>query len=41
MYIYGKNIIKEAITSGRRVYEIIVDDKFNVQKVMLEGEIVC
>ena len=34
MYIYGKNIIKEAIQSGRRVYEIIVDDKFNDYKYL-------
>lgn len=32
MYIYGKNIVKEAITSGRKVYEIILDDKFSDYK---------
>lgn len=32
MYIYGKNVIKEAIYAKREIQEILLDDKFNDYK---------
>src|SRR5690554_2649779 len=29
MYIYGKNIIREAIYAKREIYELLIDEKFN------------
>lgn len=32
MYIYGKNIIREAIYAKRAIYELLLDEKFNDYK---------
>lgn len=29
MYVYGKNVIREAILNNRRIYEVLIDQKFN------------
>lgn len=29
MYVYGKNVIREAVLNNRKIYEVLIDEKFS------------